>query len=182
MFAVNSWKGSNWFMFLIYIQWMLYGSSRSQWLLLNTSLAMVNLENHTHKNLLCFIFSYEINIRMKTVNGGDMMRSNHKSSKISAADRSYLPFFFFFSLPRILFQKTFKVSSQSEKNNIIQNRWLIQNYLNEPKWKGWNVYKQRKMCFLLQRSSRFAKRNILETYSYPCKSFTTKKQMFGDRL
>lgn len=75
---------------------MLYGSSKSQWLLLNTSLAMVNLENHTHKNLLCFILSYEINIRMKTVNGGDMMRSNHKSSKISAADRSYLPFFFFF--------------------------------------------------------------------------------------
>lgn len=94
---------------------MLYGSSKSQWLLLNSSLAMVNLENHTHKNLLCFIFSYEINIRMKTVNGGDMMRSNHKSSKIAAADRSYLLLFFFFNLPHILFQKKFKVSSQSEK-------------------------------------------------------------------
>lgn len=82
-------------MFLIYIQWVIYGNITSCWLLLNTSLAMVNLKKivHTNPNSVSS-FHMKISVRMKTLNAGDMMVSSLKSPKIAAADRSYLLFFF----------------------------------------------------------------------------------------
>lgn len=117
---------------------------------------------------------------MKTLNAGDMMISNLKSSKIAAADSSHL--LFFVACLVFSFSKSLRCPVRV-KNNIMQNRWLIQSYDNEPKWKGWIIYKKKKKkYFLLWRSSSFAKRKILERYGYPCTSFTIRKQMFGDRL
>lgn len=82
----------------------------------------------------------KISIRMKTLNTGGVMIRDLESFWIATADRSYLPCFITCLLS---FLSKSLMCPIRVKSNIMQNRQLTQNCLNDPKWKGWIIYKQK---------------------------------------
>lgn len=79
-----------------------------------------------------------------------------------------------------------------KKKTTMQNAWLIQVYLDDPKWKGCIITNNNnnnndnnnktRLCFLLQIISNFAEWCIQERQGYLRAAMTTWKQQFGDRL